>query len=104
MRYAQCAVPLPANPLPKILIPTTAGTGSESSATNIFTNPEGRKVWIWGPETKPDLVLLDPALTVSLPPNVTACCGMDAFVHAFEAATNRNAHHGCSLYALESLR
>lgn len=104
MRYALCVNPLPVNSLPKIMIPTTAGTGSEASATNIFANPEGRKVWIWGPETKPDLVLLDPALTVSLPSNITACCGMDAFVHAFEAATSRSAHAGANLYAHEALR
>jgi len=104
MRYALVINPLPSSPLPKIMVPTTAGTGSEASSTNIFANPEGRKVWIWGGETKPDLVMLDPALTVSLPPSLTAYCGMDAFVHAFEAATNRNAQLGARLYALEAMR
>ena len=99
MHYALAANPLPAKPLKKILVPTTAGTGSETSATTIFTGPEGKKLWIWGPETKADLVLLDPALTVTLPANLTAWCGLDAFVHAFEAATNRNAHAGAALYA-----
>ncbi|WP_312406384.1 iron-containing alcohol dehydrogenase [Rhizobium sp.] len=108
MFYALAANPLPKKPLKKIMVPTTAGTGSETSATNIFAGPEGRKLWIWGPETKPDLVLLDPELTISLPPNLTAWCGMDAFIHAFEAATNRNspawAHAGAKLYAHEALR
>ncbi|WP_313197628.1 iron-containing alcohol dehydrogenase [Rhizobium sp.] len=108
MFYALAANPLPKKPLKKIMVPTTAGTGSETSATNIFAGPEGRKLWIWGPETKPDLVLLDPELTISLPPNLTAWCGMDAFIHAFEAATNRNSpawvHAGAKLYAHEALR
>jgi len=103
MYYALAANPLPKRPLRKILVPTTAGTGSETSATTIFAGPEGRKLWIWGPETKADLVLLDPALTVTLPENLTAWCGLDAFVHAFEAATNRNAHAGAVLYAHAAL-
>ncbi|WP_439631866.1 iron-containing alcohol dehydrogenase [Shinella sp.] len=103
MHYALAANPLPKAPLKKIMVPTTAGTGSETSATTIFAGPEGKKLWIWGPETKADLVLLDPALTVTLPANLTAWCGLDAFVHAFEAATNRNAHAGATLYAHAAL-
>lgn len=104
MFYALAANPLPKNPLKKIMVPTTAGTGSETSATNIFTGPEGKKLWIWGPETKADLVILDPALTMTLPRHLTAWCGMDAFIHAFEAATNRNTHAGAQLHAHEALR
>jgi len=108
MFYALAANPLPKNPLKKIMVPTTAGTGSETSATNIFAGPEGKKLWIWGPETKADLVLLDPELTISLPPHLTAWCGLDAFIHAFEAATNRNApsgsYAGAKLHAYEALR
>ncbi|TCL72736.1 iron-containing alcohol dehydrogenase [Rhizobium sp. BK251] len=104
MHYALAANPLPRNPLRKIMVPTTAGTGSETSATNIFSGPEGRKLWIWGAETKADLVILDPALTTSLPADLTAWCGLDAFIHAFEAATNRNTHGGAQLYAHEALR
>lgn len=104
MYYALAANPLPKKPLKKILVPTTAGTGSETSATNIFSGPEGNKLWIWGAEAKADLVILDPTLTVSLPPHLTAWCGMDAFIHAFEAATNRNTHAGAQLYAYEAMR
>lgn len=86
--------PLPHRPLAKIMVPTTAGTGSEFSATNIVTLPSGRKGWVWGAATKPDLVLMDPALTASLPPALTGWCGMDAFIHAFEACTCRHAHDG----------
>lgn len=103
MHYALAANPLPKNPLKKIMVPTTAGTGSETSATNIFAGPEGKKLWIWGAETKADLVLLDPALTRTLPASLTAWCGLDAFIHAFEAATNRNTHRGAQFYAHEAL-
>lgn len=104
MHYALAANPLPQDPLRKIMIPTTAGTGSETSATNIFSGPEGKKLWIWGPETKADLVILDPALTTTLPASLTAWCGMDAFIHAFEASTNRNAHAAAKLFGHEAMR
>ncbi|SMC77343.1 iron-containing alcohol dehydrogenase [Rhizobium sp. RU36D] len=104
MHYALAANPLPKAPLKKIMVPTTAGTGSETSATNIFTGPEGKKLWIWGAETKADLVILDPQLTASLPANLTAWCGLDAFIHAFEASTNRNSHAGARFYGHEALR
>jgi alcohol dehydrogenase class IV len=104
MHYALAANPLPKKPLRKIAIPTTAGTGSETSATNIFAGPEGKKLWIWGAESKADLVILDPALTVSLPPNLTAWCGMDAFIHAFEASTNSNANPAGKVFGHEAMR
>lgn len=104
MFYALAANPLPKAPLKKIMVPTTAGTGSETSATNIFAGPEGKKLWIWGAETKADLVLLDPVLTTTLPAQLTAWCGFDAFIHAFEAATNRNSHRGAQFYAHEAMR
>ncbi|MFB2551215.1 iron-containing alcohol dehydrogenase [Ensifer soli] len=104
MHYALAANPLPKQPLKTILVPTTAGTGSETSATAIFSGPQGKKLWIWGAETKADLVLLDPGLTVSLPAHLTAWCGLDAFIHAFEASTNRNAHPGGRFYGHEAMR
>lgn len=104
LHYALAANPLPDKPLKKILVPTTAGTGSETSATTIFTGETGKKLWIWGPQTKADQVILDPQLTFTLPPPLTAWCGMDAFIHAFEASTNRNAHAGASLYAHAAMR
>ncbi len=104
MHYALAANPLPENPLKKIMVPTTAGTGSETSATNIFSSETGKKLWIWGAETKANLVILDPALTISLPATMTAWCGLDAFVHAFEAATNKNAHRAGKIFAHEAMR
>lgn len=103
MHYALAAHPLPAGGLPAICLPTTAGTGSELSATNIFAGPEGKKLWIWGQETKPRRVVLDPELTLSLPPQLTAWTGLDAFVHALEASTNRHANPGNSLTCHKAL-
>ncbi len=104
MAFAGAASPLPERRLPKILVPTTAGTGAESSSTAIFSGEAGRKLWIWGPETKAERILLDPALAVTKPAGVTAATGLDAFVHAFEAATNRHTHAGAQTYAHEAMR
>lgn len=103
MHYALAAHPLPARGIPSICVPTTAGTGSELSATNIFANAAGKKLWIWGQETKPKRVVLDPQLTLTLPPHLTAWTGLDAFVHALESCTNRNATAGNSLTAWKAL-
>ncbi len=101
--FAMNGDPLPRISVPKICIPTTAGTGSELSSTNIFTNTAGRKVWVWGSETKPDRVILDPELTTTLPPYLTAWTGFDAFVHAFETCTNMRRHAANDLYAHRAL-
>lgn len=97
--YELCATPLPANRLPLIAIPTTAGTGSEVTRTSVYANAAGQKVWAWGTELKPDHALLDPALTAAVPAAVTAATGLDALVHAIEAATNRNHNPGSDIYA-----
>jgi alcohol dehydrogenase class IV len=102
--YALCANPLPAKPLPKICVPTTSGTGSETTRTSIVTNAAHAKVWLWGEEMKADAVLLDPTLTVGLPAHLTAATGIDALVHAIEAATNANANAGNDLFAHEAIR
>ena len=101
--FAMEGRPLPKRSIPKICIPTTAGTGSEFSSTNIFTSSAGRKVWVWGAETKPDRVILDPELTVTLPASLTAWTGLDAFVHALEASTNVRRHAWNDLYAHAAL-
>jgi alcohol dehydrogenase class IV len=94
--------PAPA-PLPRILIPTTAGAGAETSATCVFARPDGRKTWLWDPRAKPELVILDPALAVGLPPDLTGWTGMDAFVHAFEASTNRRSSAASRLHGHAAL-
>ncbi len=101
--YAACAAPLPAR-LRLIAVPTTAGAGSEATATAVFSTRDGAKTWVWGEAARPDLAILDPLLAVSLPPHLTAWCGMDALVHAFEAATNRAASPASRSRAHEALR
>jgi len=90
--------------LKRILIPTTAGTGSEVTRTAVFTNARGNKVWAWGHELLPDLVLLDPVLTVSLPPDITAATGLDAMVHAVEACTCQNRNPIADALGLHAIR
>ena len=96
--YQFCAEPLPAHHLPVICVPTTAGTGSEATATSVFTNASGVKAWAWGPELKPRLAVLDATLTTGIPRPITVATGLDALVHAIEAATNRNRTEASDLY------
>jgi alcohol dehydrogenase class IV len=91
-------------PLPVIAIPTTAGTGSEATRTAVFTDHAGRKVWAWGETLRPTLALLDPTLTTGLPPALTAISGLDALVHAIEAATGQRATPASTGHALEAIR
>jgi alcohol dehydrogenase class IV len=90
--YELAKNPLPKNGLKKICIPTTAGTGSETTRVSVFTNGKDEKMWAWGDELRADLALLDPRLTVGLPAHLTAATGVDALVHAIEACTIRRAN------------
>ena len=74
--------------LPLILIPTTAGTGSEVTAVAIVTTGPSTKSGVVSPVLYPDVALLDAELTTGLPPIVTAATGVDAMVHAIEAYTS----------------
>jgi alcohol dehydrogenase len=74
--------------LPLILIPTTAGTGSEVTPIAIVTTGETTKAGVVSAELLPDVALLDANLTLGLPSNVTAATGIDAMVHAIEAFTS----------------
>jgi alcohol dehydrogenase class IV len=74
--------------LPLALIPTTAGTGSEVTPIAIVTTGADEKKGVVSPLLLPDLALLDPLLTLGLPPAVTAATGVDAMVHAIEACTS----------------
>lgn len=102
--YALCATPLPADPLPMIAIPTTAGTGSEVTRVSVYANAAREKVWAWGEELKPDVAILDPELTLGVPPHITAATGLDALVHAIEACTNKHRHDGNDLYCHQAIR
>jgi alcohol dehydrogenase class IV len=102
--YGLCAAPFPPGALPIVAVPTTSGTGSEATRTAIFSRPDGMKLWAWGSELLPAVAILDPEMTVGLPPALTAATGIDALVHAVEAATNRNASGFSRAPALEAVR
>ncbi|GGH29044.1 hypothetical protein GCM10007036_38690 [Alsobacter metallidurans] len=104
MTYALCAAPLPAGALPVICVPTTSGTGSETTRVAIVSGPDGSKQWFWGDELKAARIVLDPALTVGLPPHLTAATGVDALVHAIEASTNHNRSAANDVYAHAAIR
>jgi alcohol dehydrogenase class IV len=76
--------------LPLLLVPTTAGTGSEVTPIAIVTTPTTEKKGVVSPKLLPDWAILDPELTLGLPPHVTAATGIDAMVHAIEAYTSRH--------------
>lgn len=91
--------------LPLILIPTTAGTGSEVTAVAIITTGETTKAGVVSPVLLPDVALLDAELTLGLPPHVTAATGIDAMVHAIEAYTSAHKKNPYSdMLAKEALR
>jgi alcohol dehydrogenase class IV len=79
--------------LPTIMVPTTAGTGSEVTFTAVFTMRETKaKGGINSPFLYPHTALIDPEVTMNLSPEVTANTGMDAFTHAVESFTSLQAH------------
>lgn len=75
--------------LPLVLMPTTSGTGSEVTWVSVITDPQNKKQAVYSPQLLPDVAILDPLLTLGLPPKVTAATGLDAMVHAIEAYTSR---------------
>ncbi len=75
--------------VPKIMIPTTSGTGAEVTRTCVLYDENGNKSWAWGDELSPELVMLDPQASKSLPMKITVATGLDALVHAIEAATSQ---------------
>ena len=103
LHYALCANPYPEKRLPAIAVPTTAGTGSEVTRTSIVSNAEGAKYWYWGEELMFAHAVLDPELTVSLPPHITAWTGMDAVAHALEAVTSRSSNAVGQAYGFQAL-
>jgi alcohol dehydrogenase len=76
--------------LPMVLLPTTAGTGSEVTPIAVITTGETTKLGVVSPVLYADLALLDAELTLGLPPKATAATGIDAMVHAIEAYTSRH--------------
>ncbi|MEM1187588.1 MAG: iron-containing alcohol dehydrogenase [Pseudomonadota bacterium] len=75
--------------LPLILVPTTAGTGSEATPVAVITTGETTKAGVSSPVLLPDVAVLDADLTLGLPAPITAMTGVDAMVHAIEAYTSK---------------
>ena len=94
------------NPLPPLYaIPTTAGTGSEVGRSSVITIKEtGRKTIFFHPALIPDIAVLDPKLTIGLPPHITAATGMDAFTHCLEAYLVDNFHPMADAIAIEGMK
>ena len=90
---------------PIIAIPTTAGTGSETGRASVFTNELTKeKKIIFHPKMLPSKVILDPYLTVPLPPSLTAFTGMDALAHCLEAYSSEIFHPLSQGIALEGMK
>lgn len=90
---------------PCIAIPTTAGTGSEVGRSSVITlESTRRKAVLFHPELLAKLVILDPQLTVGLPPKLTAATGADALTHCIESFTCPQFHPMCDGIALEGIR
>jgi alcohol dehydrogenase class IV len=79
--------------LPLVLVPTTAGTGSEVTPISIVTTGEAEKKGVVSPLLIPDAAVLDPDLTLGLPPLITAATGIDAMVHAIESYASASANN-----------
>lgn len=91
--------------VPMCAIPTTAGTGSEVGRSSVITIGQmGRKAVLGAPPLMAEIAVLDPELTVGLPPNLTASTGMDALTHAIEALVCTVFHPMCDAIALEAIR
>jgi len=90
---------------PIIAVPTTAGTGSETGRASVILNEEtGVKNIIFHPKFLPSIVILDPILTVGLPPRITAATGMDALAHNLEAYCAPGYHPMADGISLEGMR
>ena len=88
-----------------VCIPATSGTGSEVSPNAILVDDaDDQKKGIISPFLVPDIVYVDPLLTVSVPPDITAATGIDALTHCLEAYTNRFAQPFIDMYAFEGMR
>lgn len=94
------------NPIPPLItIPTTAGTGSEITFSSVITDTKNNyKMTVKSPLIAPEVALVDPELTVTMPQSVTASTGLDALTHAIEAYTAKTAEpisNATALYAIE---
>jgi alcohol dehydrogenase len=90
--------------IPSIMIPTTAGTGSETTLTAVFTQRDTKKKGgINSAFLYPHTAILDPELTIDLPPMITAYTGMDALTHAIESYTSLKAHFMSEIVSIKAI-
>lgn len=91
--------------IPTVMVPTTAGTGSEATPNAIVVVPEQElKIGVISNNFIPDCVILDPELTVNLPASITASTGMDAFCHAIECFISKAANPLSDAFALRAIK
>ncbi|SHK38147.1 iron-containing alcohol dehydrogenase [Desulforamulus aeronauticus] len=103
--YVGRKAPLKNTPIPLIVAPTTAGTGSEVTCVTIITNTKNDvKLMIKHLGFMPSVAIVDPNLTCSLPPHVTAATGLDALCHAIEAYISKLAHPLTDIMALRAIK
>ncbi len=90
---------------PMVLIPTTAGTGSEATKFTVVTDSVKEiKMLLKGNSLLPELAIIDPSFTLTSPPGITAATGMDALTHAVEAYTSRKGTPLTEAYALSAVK
>jgi len=95
-------LPLPGVPL--VCVPTTAGTGSEATQFTIITDPvKDEKMLIGSPHLMPDIAVVDPELTLTMPRGLTAATGIDSLTHAIEAYVSVKAQPMSDMYALSAV-
>jgi alcohol dehydrogenase class IV len=87
-----------------ICVPATSGTGSEVSPNAILVDDENQKKGVISPFLVPDIVYIDPLLTLTVPPSITAATGLDALTHCLEAYTNKFSQPFIDIYAYEGIR
>jgi len=90
--------------LPKILIPTTAGTGSEVTQNTIVTLSNKQKTAFSGPHLFADVAIVDPVLTMTMPKKITATTGIDVLSHAIEAMMSTESNPITDSLSLEAIR
>ena len=101
--YFRGARPFPAERLPMIAVPTTAGTGSEVTQVSVISCGREKKT-INNPVFMPKAALVDPALTMTVPPRTTMNTGLDAMAHALEGYWSKNHQPVSDLMAVEAVR
>lgn len=103
--YHSGGKPLPSKSIPVFAVPTTAGTGSEVTCVSVLTDHEkGIKAPMLSPLFYVDTAIIDPILTVSVPPRITASTGLDVLSHALEGYWSKNHQPLCDAAAMYAAR